>query len=108
MTHNPAQRELRDYISETSEHADVRPGSPLPFGNQELSGGVNFAIFSRNASRVRLELFDHPEDAAPARAIELDPARNRTGDVWHNWVAVRSSTILLARKQKPAAEGGTK
>jgi glycogen operon protein len=86
MTHNPAQRELRDYISETSEHADVRPGSPLPFGTQELSGGINFAIFSRNASRVRLELFDHPEDSAPARAIELDPARNRTGDVWHVWV----------------------
>lgn len=29
MTHNPAPRELRDYFSETSEHADVRPGSPL-------------------------------------------------------------------------------
>ena len=51
-----------------------------------MGGGVNFAIFSRNASRVRLELFDHPEDAAPARVIDLDSARNRTGDVWHVWV----------------------
>jgi isoamylase len=31
-------------------------------------------------------LFDHPEDAAPARVIDLDSARNRTGDVWHVWV----------------------
>jgi isoamylase len=81
-----AQRELRDYISEISEHSDVRTGSPLPLGIQEKGGGVNFAIFSRYASRVRLELFDHPEDAAPARVIDLDSTRNRTGDVWHVWV----------------------
>ena len=80
------QRELHDYISEISERADVRAGSPLPLGTQERGGGVNFAIFSRHASRVRLELFDHPEDAAPARVIDLDSARNRTGDVWHVWV----------------------
>ena len=72
--------------SDIAERADVRAGSPLPFGTQETAGGVNFAIFSRNASRVRLELFDHPEDAVPARVIDLDPARNRTGDVWHVWV----------------------
>ncbi len=80
------QRDLHAYISEISEHADVRAGSPLPLGTQERGGGVNFTILSRHASRVRLELFDHPEDAAPARAIDLDSARNRTGDVWHVWV----------------------
>ena len=66
------QRELHDYISEISERADVRAGSPLPLGTQERGGGVNFAIFSRDASRVRLELFDHSEDAAPARVIDLE------------------------------------
>jgi glycogen operon protein len=81
-----SQRVLHDYIAEISEHADVRAGSPLPLGTQEWGGGVNFAIFSRWASRVRLELFDHPEDAAPARVIDLDSGRNRTGDVWHVWV----------------------
>jgi len=65
-------RELHDYISEISERADVRAGSHLPLGTQERGGGVNFAIFSRDASRVRLELFDHPEDAAPARVIYTD------------------------------------
>ena len=59
---------------------------PLPQGTSESEGGVNFALFSRHASRVQLELFDHPEDAKAARVIDLDPARNRTGDVWHVWV----------------------
>jgi glycogen operon protein len=31
-------------------------------------------------------LFDHPEEGAPARVIDLDSARNLTGDVWHVWV----------------------
>lgn len=80
------QRDLLEYLSDTSESADVRAGSPLPLGTQESGGGVNFAIFSRNASRVRLELFNQAEDAAPVRFIDFDAARNRTGDVWHVWV----------------------
>jgi glycogen operon protein len=81
-----SQRDLHDRFSEMSDRADVRTGSPLPLGTQETEGGVNFAIFSRCASRIRLEFFDHPEDAAPARVIDLDSAHNRTGDVWHVWV----------------------
>jgi isoamylase len=42
---------------------------------------VNFSFFCRHASRVRLELSDHPEEATAARVIDLDPLRNRTGDV---------------------------
>jgi hypothetical protein len=52
------QRKLHDYIAEISARVDVRVGSPLPFGTQETGGGVNFVLFSRDASRVRLELFD--------------------------------------------------
>jgi isoamylase len=59
----------------------------LPLGTHEFRGGVNFALFSRNASRVRLELFNRSEDSSPAMMIDLDPARNRTGDVWHVWLA---------------------
>jgi glycogen operon protein len=83
---NPPPRDLLEYLSDTSESADVRAGSPLPLGTQESGGGVNFAIFSRNASRVRLELFKQAEDAKPIRFIDFDSARNRTGDVWHVWV----------------------
>jgi glycogen operon protein len=68
----------------------------MPFGAHASNDGVNFAIFSRYASRVRLEFFNHPEDAAPARTIDLDSARNRTGDVWHVWVKGIASGQLYA------------
>ena len=94
---NTPPRELHNYISEIAEQADVRAGLPLPLGAEEKGAGVNFAVFSRNASRVRLELFDHAEDGAPARVIDLDPLRNRTGDVWHVWVENSTTYHLVAR-----------
>ncbi len=86
MSKKPPERPLHDYLEEVCERTELRRGTPLPMGAHESEGGVNFAFFSRHASRVRLELFDHPTDATPARAIDLDPLRNRTGDVWHVWV----------------------
>jgi isoamylase len=80
----------RDRTSVDSERADVREGSPLPVGTQKSGKGINFALFSRHATGVQLELFDHPEDPAPARVIDLDPARHRTGDVWHVSVVHRA------------------
>jgi glycogen operon protein len=82
-----AERPLHDYARAVSEHTEVRRGVPLPLGTHESANGVNFALFSRHASRVCLALFDQPRDATPSRVIELDSARNRTGDVWHVWVA---------------------
>jgi isoamylase len=101
-----SQRDLHKYISQTSERADVRAGSPLPLGTQERAGGVNFALFSRHASRVRLELFDHPEHTVPARIIDLDSACNRTGDVWHIWVAgIGPGQFYAYRVDGPYAPG---
>ena len=79
--------QLHEYLSKVCDSADVRAGAPLPLGTQAIAGGINFALFSRHATRVRLELFAHPEDAKPVRVIDLDPVRHRTGDVWHVWVA---------------------
>jgi len=95
MTKAPL-RELHEYMPEVSKRADLLAGSPVPLGTQETKGGVNFAIFSRYATRVRLEFFDHPENAAPARAIDFDSARNRTGDIWHIWVKGITSGQLYA------------
>jgi glycogen operon protein len=57
---------------------------------------VNFSLFSRDATRVRLELFARPEDAIPQRGLDLDPVRNRTGDVWHVWVGGIAAGQLYA------------
>ncbi|RCV86374.1 glycogen debranching enzyme GlgX [Vreelandella rituensis] len=71
-------------------------------GAHAYGDGVNFTLFSRHASRVRLELFALPEDAEPARAIELDAVRNRTGDVWHVWVKdIRPGQLYAYRLDGP-------
>ena len=64
----------------------IRSGSPLPLGAHSRGQGVNFAIFSRHATGVRLDLFDNAEDATPVRSIILDAVRNKTGDIWHVWL----------------------
>ena len=97
-----SERPLHDYVAEVSERTDVRVGAPLPLGTYALGEGVNFAFFSRHASRVRLEFFDHPEDATAARVIDLDPARNRTGDVWHVWIeGIRDGQLYAYRVDGP-------
>ena len=83
---NDLTRPLDDYVTDVSEHTDRRRGVPLPLGAHQQGEGVNFALLSRNASRVRLELFARVEDATPTRTVDFDPLRNRTGDVWHVWI----------------------
>ena len=100
------ERQLDDYVADVSECTGIRRGAPLPLGTHERGGGVNFAIFSRNATRVRLELYGHPEDAAPARVIDLDSASNRTGDVWHVWVEGIGSGQLYAYRMDGPYEPG--
>ena len=74
----------------------------MPLGTSESGGGVNFALFSRHASRVRLELFDQHADATPARVVDFDSARNRTGDVWHAWVeGIRPGQLYAYRVDGP-------
>jgi isoamylase len=70
----------------TVESGEVRTGIPTPYGAIQSGDGVNFALCSRHATRVSLELYQDPGDSSPNRVIELDPVRHRTGDVWHVWV----------------------
>jgi len=58
-------------------------GSPIPHGVSLHAAGVNFSLFSRNATRVWLLLFETATAAEPCHVVELEPRRNRTGDIWH-------------------------
>ncbi|MDJ0865289.1 MAG: glycogen debranching protein GlgX [Myxococcota bacterium] len=58
----------------------IWPGKPYPLGANWDGHGTNFALFSENATRVELCLFDAPHDAEPSERIEL---RQRTNLVWH-------------------------
>jgi len=61
-----------------------QPGVGDPLGASIVPGGVNFAVYARQASGLDLLLFDDVEDMADAaRSIPLDPHLNRTGDYWH-------------------------
>src|SRR5215472_13978297 len=61
-------------------------GRSSPLGATVRRGGVNFSVYSRDASMVELLLFDREDDARAARVITLDPAINRTYHYWHTFV----------------------
>jgi glycogen operon protein len=60
----------------------VRPGHPLEFGVTDTRLGLNFAVFSSNATAMTLTLFA-PHEREPRLELPLDPAVHRTGHVWH-------------------------
>lgn len=62
-------------------------GRPSPLGTRILRDGVNFSVFSREASGIELLLFDREDDWRPARVIPLDPVTNRTYYYWHVFAA---------------------
>ena len=87
MTELATERNLANGFAAPSEVGDVQAGSPLPIGGAHQHGtGVNFVLFSRHATGVRLEFYKTSDDSSPSRIIDLDPIRHRTGDVWHVWV----------------------
>ena len=88
------ERGLNDRPAGITEGDLVRAGCPLPMGTHARSGGVNFSIFSRYATSVRLELFDAANHSQPSRVIDLTAPLHRTGDVWHVWIAGLASGQL--------------
>jgi glycogen operon protein len=96
-----------EYVGEVTETGVVRRGVPQPLGAREFEGGINFALVSREASRVQLELFAHAEDAQPSKVIGLDPVRNRTGDVWHIWIEALRPGQLYSYRITPSGAGQT-
>jgi glycogen operon protein len=64
----------------------TEPGRPHPLGATVDPQGVNFSIFSRNATAVELLLFDPDDDLQPIQIVELDPHENRTFYFWHVYV----------------------
>ncbi len=72
-------------MSASADQAERR-GRSYPLGATNLPGGVNFSVFSRNATAMELVLFDREDDPRPARVIPIDPAMNRTYHYWHVFV----------------------
>jgi glycogen operon protein len=61
-------------------------GRSAPLGATVGCRGVNFSLYSRDASGIELLFFDQEDDALPSRVIPLDPLVNRTYHYWHVFV----------------------
>ncbi len=67
-------------------HPELQFTHLLPYGALVHDGGVQFILFSRSATAMRLLLYDRVEDREPADVIDFDPDRDRWGDVWSLFV----------------------
>jgi isoamylase len=86
----------------STQQGYIRIGVPLPLGAHLVGDGVNFSVFSRHATCIRLELYDHPWDSTASRSFSMDPAHHRTSDVWHVWVqGIRSGQLYAYRVEGP-------
>jgi glycogen operon protein len=61
----------------------VEPGRPHPLGATPTAEGVNFSLFSGNATSVELLLFKEHDDPQPSQVIVLEPCVNKTFHFWH-------------------------
>ncbi|MGE5323230.1 MAG: glycogen debranching protein GlgX [Actinomycetota bacterium] len=81
-------------VVDIEEEGSTRPGNvPIahigqsaPLGATVTPAGVNFSLYSRDATGIELLLFDSETDAHPARVIALEPTINRTYYYWHTFV----------------------
>jgi glycogen operon protein len=58
-------------------------GRPFPLGASRSADGVNFAVLSRHATSVVLDIFPETGGSKPLAELPLDSRTNRTGDHWH-------------------------
>ncbi len=63
----------------------AKEGYPGRGGATHLEGldAVNFAIYSKHATSVRLNLYRQDDVAVPYFTYDFDPISNKTGRIWH-------------------------
>ncbi|OWM80983.1 hypothetical protein CDL15_Pgr007014 [Punica granatum] len=85
------ERVLEEEAPQTSEAPGpfkLFPGQAFPLGVSEVDNGINFAVFSQNATAVTLCL-SLPSSGKVGTSddgmieLGLDPRENKTGDIWH-------------------------
>ncbi len=63
------------------------PGEPSPLGATIKEQGVNFSLYSKDATKVILHLFDSQDTTTPSLSFELDPVVHKRGHYWFLFVA---------------------
>jgi isoamylase len=59
---------------------------PLPYGAVVNDDGVQFVVYSRSATAMRVLLYRRLNDREPSRVIEFNPSTDRWGDLWSTFV----------------------
>ncbi|PKI45578.1 hypothetical protein CRG98_033894 [Punica granatum] len=83
-----ASQEEAPQTSEAPGPFKLFPGQAFPLGVSEVDNGINFAVFSQNATAVTLCL-SLPSSGKVGTSddgmieLGLDPRENKTGDIWH-------------------------
>lgn len=83
---NKRTRGIRTQEQRTGTPASIRrvwPGRPYPLGATWDGKGVNFALYSENATKVELCLFDSADAKRESQRIKLP---ERTDQVWHAYL----------------------
>ncbi len=58
----------------------------LPYGAVVSERGVQFVVFSRSATAMRLLMYDNVDDREPTEVYDFDRETDRWGDVWSLFV----------------------
>ena len=72
-----------------------QPGNPWPLGANLVGDGVNFSVFSPQATKIELLLFKDVNDFFP-EVITLNPTTNKTYYYWHIWIPGLNQNQLYA------------
>ncbi|MEH0153991.1 glycogen debranching protein GlgX [Limibacter armeniacum] len=64
----------------------IKPGNSFPLGASVSEKGTNFCVFTKNATKVELLLFDDKDAPLPSQVIALDPKVNKTFYYWHVFI----------------------
>ncbi len=93
---------MRPALPQTTPTTRTGPGQPYPLGATWDGRGVNFALFSANATRVELCLFD----ATGETELERVDLSEYTDEVWHAYLPdARPGTIYAYRVHGPYDPG---
>jgi isoamylase len=67
-------------------HPALQFSHPLPYGAILHDNGVQFVVFSRSATAMRVLLYDKVSDREPSEIIVFNRETDRWGDIWSVFV----------------------
>ncbi|MEX2167972.1 MAG: glycogen debranching protein GlgX [Pirellulales bacterium] len=75
---------------------------PLPYGAVLRDGGIQFVVYSKSATAMRVLLYNGVDDREPNRLIEFNPDTDRWGDIWSIFVpGLKSGTLYHFQADGP-------